>query len=90
MQKVRRHFKKLRQIVSIKFQSLFTFAKSFSLFPHGTFHYQSLKLLDFEGGPSIFKQNMTCSILLNIQNIRSLFYRAIPLKIGYLLWLLKY
>ena len=64
MQKVRRHFEKLRQIVSIKFQSLFTFAKSFSLFPHGTFHYQSSKFTDFEGGPPIFEQNMTCSILL--------------------------
>lgn len=77
MQKVRRHFKKLRQIVSIKFQSLFTFAKSFSLFPHGTVHYQSLKFLDFEGGPPKFKQNMTCSVLLNKLKIKLLFYRAV-------------
>ena len=64
MQKVRHHFNKLWLIVSIKFQSLFTFAKSFSLFPHGTFHYQSLKFVDFEGGPPILKQYMTCIIVL--------------------------
>jgi len=64
MQKVRHYFKKLWQIVSIKFQSLFTLAKSFSLFLYSTFHYQSLKFLDFEGGPPLFKQNTTCIVLL--------------------------
>jgi len=86
MQKVRRHFKKLRQIVSIKFQSLFTFAKSFSLFPHGTFHYQSLRFLGFEGGPPIFKQNMTCFILLR-KNLNSILQGYPFLNVGYLLWL---
>jgi len=37
----------------------------FSKFPHGTFHYRLVILyLSLEGGPSHFKQNSACSVLL--------------------------
>jgi len=59
MQKVRCHFYlKLQLIVSIKFQNLFTFPSRYLI------HYQTLKIIDFEGGPPNFEQNMTCFILI--------------------------
>lgn len=77
---------KLRQIVSIKFQSLFTFAKSFSLFPYGTFHYQSIRFLDFEGGPPVFEKIMTWFFLLK-QKLK-FYFTGLFVYLGYLLWLL--
>ncbi len=75
MQKVRCHSKELQQIVNIKFQVQnfititaikFNFKKFlFHLSLTVLVHYRLLKFyLDFEGGPSIFKQHNTCAVLL--------------------------
>ena len=38
---------------------------SFQSFPHGTLHYRSIKsYLSLEGGPPLFKQNFSGSVLL--------------------------
>jgi len=74
MQKVRCNFLKLQQIDGIKFQVLITFNYElkvvnsqilFHLSLTVLVHYRLLKLyLDFEGGPPIFKQHITCVVLL--------------------------
>jgi hypothetical protein len=67
MQKVRCHSKilKLQLFVSTKFQYLFNFYKFFFTLSFTVLvHYQTSKLLDFEGGPPIFKQYTTCTALL--------------------------
>ena len=49
MQKVRRHFKKLRQIVSIKFQESFHFLKVFFTFPSRYFSLSVIKIFRLWG-----------------------------------------
>jgi len=52
-------------LVSIKFQYLFQLSKIlFHLSLTVLVHYQTSKNLDFEGGPPIFNQYMTCINLL--------------------------
>jgi len=75
MQKVRCYSKELQQIVNIKFQVQnfiiitvikFNFKKFlFHLSLTVLVYYRLLKFyLDFEGGPSLFKQHNTCVVLL--------------------------
>jgi len=88
MQKVRCHFLSFNRLSALNFkifslsQSLFHFSLTVLL------HYQSLKFLDFEGGPPSFKQNTTCIVLLFIKNF-NLYFTGLSFITGNLLWLLS-
>ena len=86
MQKVRCYFYKLQLIVSIKFQILLQILKFYFTFPlQYFFTINHQKILNFEGGPPLFKQYTTCIILLKYINFFIL--QGFHINKCYLLWL---